>query len=683
MRCRQSLTRTLVAVSVLVFGSAAEAANVVIQPSSQDAYVQQDKPNRIAGAGPSHTRIRVQASPPATQVRRGLVQFDLSSIPTGSAINSAILELYEGNNPSQAITHGVHRADAPWLQSTVKWNNQPVHEAVPTATTVVPADTVREFRSFDVTTDVQSFISLCSTNHGWVVRDQSETASNQDENYIAREENQIPDIPHRPRLTVDFTPPGCAIDGDCGDGNPCTTNEHCVAGACVVDPVDCDDSDPCTDDICDCTIGCINAPICNDGFACTLDTCNPATLACSNVAMNSVCDTTCATGTCVADPDRDDIDQDTGCFNTSVSPAGTPCSDGDGCTQGETCNGLGQCTGAEPIVCDHYVAYKATAAKLTALPDLDKFPADFNVSLDDTLFDNAPPDLYPDDPENYVVKKERGIANPAMKDDEPGPMNPNRHYLRYQIKTAKEGIGPEDPPASGAFPKAVKSPKRQWHVTNQFGDVFVLTKKAAALWVPTGKAEAPAMPSPPADATHYKCYKAKVAKIPSAQAPDVKGNGKGVFRKDLQHYFADQFDDCHFLPDGVSVPFDGTPVAGKCLFDLKKVKEICDPVDKTAVVPPRLTSATITGSIATVRTQALLCYQAKLATKIRSTDAGALGGLPVGAAIKQSKHVPRRLKDGTQVNTFPGNQFPRPLGLDTKKVELVCVPSDVLSIGAP
>lgn len=680
MRYGRSRTVLLGTTVLAILCSAAEATVIVLQPSSQDAFIQQDKPNRIAGAGPSHTRIRLKGSPPFTQTRRGLVQFDLSAVPTGSTINSANLELFEGNNPGEDVTHGVHAIDVPWLQSAIKWNTQPAHQATPTDTALIVADTSRDFKSFDVTTDVQDFVNQCADNHGWMVKDQDETGNNEDVNYVSREEGQVSEQLNRPRLTIDFAPPSCIVDQDCPTTNPCTTNSRCVGGFCEVDPVDCDDANPCTDDICDCTQGCLNVPICNDGFSCTIDSCDPVTLACNTNKMDAFCTSACSDGTCEADPNRNDLDILTGCLITSTSPAGTPCSDGDPCTGGEECDGAGTCAGAEPIICDHYIAYKAKGSKLLALPDLNKFPKDWNVSLDDVKLANVPADLFPDDPENYLVKKERSIVNPAMKNDEPGPFLPDLHYVRYQIKNAKEGIGPEDPPASGSFPKAVKAPRRLWHVSNQFGDLFLQTKKAATLWVPAGKAEAPGIPTDPGDATHFVCYQAKAAKIPSTQAPDTNGNGKGKFRKDLQHYFSDQFNDCAVLKDEATVPFETTPVEAKCLYDLKKVREICSPVDKTAVQPTRFTTATIDDSIATVRGQSLLCYQAKLTKKLVSTDAATLGGLLVGDKIKQRKHVQRRLKNGTQVNVFPGNQFPRPVSVDTKKTELVCIPTEVLSV---
>jgi MYXO-CTERM domain-containing protein len=67
----------------------------------------------------------------------------------------------------------------------------------------------------------------------------------------------------------------------CTDSNLCTTGDRCVAAVCVgtvvLDGTSCMDGDPCTDpDICQAGI-CQSGPAitCDDGDACTLDTCTP------------------------------------------------------------------------------------------------------------------------------------------------------------------------------------------------------------------------------------------------------------------------------------------------------------------------------------------------------------------------------------------------------------------------
>ena len=351
IRRRECPAGAAVLAGVLLAASAAPApaATVVIQPSSQDAYIQQDRPNRIAGAGRFNTRVRVRGATTLPRVWRGFVQFDLAAIPAAATVHAAILELFEGNNPGVALTHGLHRVAAPWLQSAVKWSNQPPHDSLASATASV--GTSRDFKAFDVTADVAAFVAFCSDDHGWLIKDQDESGNDEMVNYIAKEEDGAADLGNRPRLTVSFTPPSCVSDADCADANFCTSGERCVAGACVVDQVVCDDGDPCTDDLCDCDSGCIHAPICDDGFSCTLDTCDPDTQACAHTPVEAVCIGQCATGTCVADQDRDDLDPETGCLITSVSPPGSACSDADACTEADACDGAGACVPGAPVVC--------------------------------------------------------------------------------------------------------------------------------------------------------------------------------------------------------------------------------------------------------------------------------------------------------------------------------------------
>ncbi len=86
----------------------------------------------------------------------------------------------------------------------------------------------------------------------------------------------------------DNTPPGLAVDAtgcacgeaghvSCDDGNACTTDSCDVqTGACVHDTVVCDDHDPCTADSCDDQTGCVYAPSSDadgDGQCDLLDVC--------------------------------------------------------------------------------------------------------------------------------------------------------------------------------------------------------------------------------------------------------------------------------------------------------------------------------------------------------------------------------------------------------------------------
>jgi hypothetical protein len=133
--------------------------------------------------------------------------------------------------------------------------------------------------------------------------------------------------------------PGAA----CTDGNACTINDLCEAGACVSGPAaNCNDANPCTDDACDTLVGCqhkVNAAPCNDGDPCTTgDVC--AAGGCAGLGLLDCDDgNACTDDVCV--PGK-------GCAHT-FNLAG--CSDGNACTTGDHCAG-GKCVAAASLDCN-------------------------------------------------------------------------------------------------------------------------------------------------------------------------------------------------------------------------------------------------------------------------------------------------------------------------------------------
>lgn len=160
-------------------------------------------------------------------------------------------------------------------------------------------------------------------------------------------------------------------DGEaCDDGVFCTENDACAAGSCVAGaPRVCMPANECNTAACDEAAGaCVDTPVvdgtpCDDGDQCTeissclLGVCEkgescPSTECSTNVCISpqdgcmitfepegTPCGiTTCATGSC--DPE--------GKCNLIPQNPGLACDDNLFCTQGETCDMLGQCTGGTP-----------------------------------------------------------------------------------------------------------------------------------------------------------------------------------------------------------------------------------------------------------------------------------------------------------------------------------------------
>ncbi|NMB75069.1 MAG: lamin tail domain-containing protein [Myxococcales bacterium] len=121
----------------------------------------------------------------------------------------------------------------------------------------------------------------------------------------------------------------------CDDGDVCTVNDACNAGACLGAANTCDDGNACTDDSCQVGTGCIHQDHerpCDDGDLCTLsDRCQAGQ--CRGTARDcQAFDGPCAVGTC---------DPATGQCRAENLADGTSCDDHDPCTRGDTCqNGL-------------------------------------------------------------------------------------------------------------------------------------------------------------------------------------------------------------------------------------------------------------------------------------------------------------------------------------------------------
>ena len=213
------------------------------------------------------------------------------------------------------------------------------------------------------------------------------------------------------------------------------------------------------------------------------------------------------------------------CTGTSAScppdgfaAAGTPCSDGDACTVGETCSG-GTCGGGtlDLDACeDDFLCYKVTSTT--------PFAAVVGVSLTDD-FESA----------TVEVRKPKHLCTPANKNAE-GVLDQATHLESYQTKQTT--------------PPHVR--QTNLLVTNQLGQLRVDTVKPDLLLVPTAKnlTTPPPPPNPTShDVDHHKCYKIRT----TAGTP-------------------------RFVPTQVTVTDQFTVPAKR--FDVLTPRHLCTPVDK-------------------------------------------------------------------------------------------------------
>jgi RHS repeat-associated protein len=136
----------------------------------------------------------------------------------------------------------------------------------------------------------------------------------------------------------------------CNDGNLCTQMDTCQTGTCTgTNPVVCTAQDQChVAGTCASGTGICSNPTkpngtsCNDGNLCTqTDTCQTGTCTGGNPVVCTAQDQCHVAGSCASG---------TGICSNPAKPDGTSCSDGNLCTQTDTCQ-TGTCTGANPVVC--------------------------------------------------------------------------------------------------------------------------------------------------------------------------------------------------------------------------------------------------------------------------------------------------------------------------------------------
>lgn len=144
---------------------------------------------------------------------RSLFQFDLSAIPIGSTIQSALLSIF--NDPTAYSNNGEHstfshsnasyikRITQPWNEYTVTWQNQPATTSsnqVAHAATIHPHE---DFTNMDVTQLVTDMVNDPENSFGFLL-------ALQQENYycalvFATSDNLNPQL--YPQLEIYFTPP--------------------------------------------------------------------------------------------------------------------------------------------------------------------------------------------------------------------------------------------------------------------------------------------------------------------------------------------------------------------------------------------------------------------------------------------------------------------------------------------
>ena len=136
--------------------------------------------------------------------RYGAVKFNLN-LPSGSVVSSAKLKLFLiSKTGATSSSVNVHRITSPFTPAFQAWNTLPTFDPVPSAGTSTTALLPNSFAYWDVTQDVQSFISGSATNFGWIIKDNVSNSSALRNFEFAASENSAR---YAPGLEITFSAP--------------------------------------------------------------------------------------------------------------------------------------------------------------------------------------------------------------------------------------------------------------------------------------------------------------------------------------------------------------------------------------------------------------------------------------------------------------------------------------------
>lgn len=176
---------------------AAQAATVTLNPAADAALVQ-----AFSGQNFGQTDNLVVERIASQNYSRALFRFDLSTIPSGSTISSAMLTLWPWSFTTAGnVDMNFYRAGATWNETDVTWGNQPaLGDLIRTVT--ITGEAVA--KTFDLTTAVQNWHAGSWENTGFAIVGEENSSKTYRRGFWSREGGGPP------TLAVEYTAPSAS-----------------------------------------------------------------------------------------------------------------------------------------------------------------------------------------------------------------------------------------------------------------------------------------------------------------------------------------------------------------------------------------------------------------------------------------------------------------------------------------
>lgn len=182
---------------MLILATTLAGADTLVLTPAQDAYICDCQPDVAnPNGGPTH----LYHGRYTTCNDRSLIQWDLSGLPAGAQVQSAVLRLYcisfTGTPSGQPVFYLI---DGQWDELTVTHNTDPGHSQAPLVTASWPEP--QTWFEVDVTVLVEEWLSGSSENHGIYCTSQGCTSTSVP-GFLSKDSDH-PDL--WPRLVITYT----------------------------------------------------------------------------------------------------------------------------------------------------------------------------------------------------------------------------------------------------------------------------------------------------------------------------------------------------------------------------------------------------------------------------------------------------------------------------------------------
>ena len=152
-----------------VFAQTRASTTITLNPSKDNTLIENGSCSLSNGAGQNIYVGRINRS--SGSIRRAVLAFDISSVPSGATVESVSLSLNMSRSRSGGQTISVHKLTADWGEgSSASFGGSGASSTSNDATWVHRFFSSTSWSSAPMVTDVQAWVDASATNFGWLLK---------------------------------------------------------------------------------------------------------------------------------------------------------------------------------------------------------------------------------------------------------------------------------------------------------------------------------------------------------------------------------------------------------------------------------------------------------------------------------------------------------------------------------